>query len=145
MPLFYRSGVFYQPGEIVPAGNWGRVIRAHGTRHNLFFRELLYEAVRREEFDDRPSRLISAFAFEAEAVARNFNNPLAPLLYRVEIDDPQGPSFRADMSWIDVLARGPNAFDEARECARHYWRGDPQGNQWEMLCVSGLRVEALLA
>ncbi len=97
-----------------------------------------------EEFADRPSRLTCAFAFETEAVARSFNNALAPLLYRVEIDDKAAPTFRADMSWIDVLARGPNAFDEARELARRYWRGDPSGNAWELLVESGLRVEAFL-
>ena len=144
MPLFYRSGAWYLPGEIVPAGNWGRVIRAQGTRHNLFYRELVYELVRAAEFADRPSRMTASFAFEGEVVARNFNNPSAPLLYRVEVADQAALTFRADMSWIDTLAGGPNAFDEARQLARHYWRGDPRGNAWEVLVVSGLRVDALL-
>lgn len=145
MPLFfYRSGAFYQPGEIVQAGNWGRVIQAHGNRHNLFFRELVYESIRTKEFADRPSRMSCVFAFEAEAVARNFNNPAAPLLYRVEVHDQGAPTFRADMSWIDVLSRGPNAFDEAQRVARRYWRGEAHANQWEILTMSGLKVEALL-
>jgi len=142
--LFYRSGVFYQPGEIVPAGNWGRVIQAHGNRHNNFFRELVFESIREDEFADRPSRMTCAFGFEAEAVARSFNNALAPLLYRVEIADRAATTFRADMSWFDVLTRGPKAFDEARDIARRYWRGDPKANQWEILATCGLRVEALL-
>jgi len=144
MSLYYRSGVFYQPDEIILAGNWGRVIRAHGSRHSNFFREQLYESIRAADLGDRPSRMTCSFAFEAETIARSFNNAMAPLLYRVEIDDQAAPTFRADMSWIDVLTRGSNAFDEALEVARHYWRGDTHGNQWEILAASGLRVEALL-
>ena len=145
MPFYYRSGVWYQPGETVLKANWGRVIQTFGKTHNLFYRELLYESVRAQQFANRPSRMACTFAFESENVARGFNQPNAPLLYRVSLGDPNALTFRADMSWIDVVARGPNAFAEAESHARHYWQGHQKGGHWEVLADCALTIEELLA
>jgi hypothetical protein len=145
MPLYYRSGVWFQPGETVPKANWGRVIQTFGKTHNLFYREMLYELVRAQHFADRPSRMACVFAFESENVARGFNQPNAPLLYRVSLSNPNALAFRADMSWIDAIARGPNAFAEAESHARQYWQGDQRAGHWEIVADCVLTVEALLA
>src|SRR5438132_3364821 len=83
-PTYYwRGALWLLPEELVQPGNWGKVVFAYGIRHNLFYREYVYERIRAAEFAAMPSRMQSAFAFRDEAVARAFVNDRAPLLYRV--------------------------------------------------------------
>ena len=134
---FWRGALWLAPGEVVPPGNWGRVVLGYGMRHNLFYREYVYERIRAAEFAAMPSRMRSAFAFCDEAVAGAFNQPNAPLLYRVQLV-PGANAAKVDMQWLDVV---PHTFDEADDCARHYWGGNetPQP-QWEVLSEAGFTV-----
>jgi hypothetical protein len=46
-PIYYwRGALWLSPGELIQPGTWGRVEFGLGVRHNLFFREYVYERVR---------------------------------------------------------------------------------------------------
>lgn len=144
-PTYYwRGALWLAPGEVIQPGNWGKVIFAFGVRHNLFFREYVYERVRATEFAAQPSRMHSAFAFRDEAVARAFDQAAAPLLYRVQLPTG-GHTATLDMQWLDV-GSGAHTFDEAEDFARRYWAGEQTGQpRWEILSESGFTVIDRLA
>ncbi|MHB8589797.1 MAG: hypothetical protein ACYDA0_13250 [Candidatus Dormibacteraceae bacterium] len=98
---YWRGALWLSPGEVIQPGNWGKVIFAFGVRHNLFFREYVYERVRATEFAVQPSHMRSASAFRDEAVARAFDQAAAPLLYRVQLV-AGAHTATLDMQWLDV-------------------------------------------
>lgn len=105
------------------------MILAFGSRQNHFYRELFFESIRAQKFAERPSRVSSAFAFEAEAVARAFNPQNAALIYGVSLSDPHARTIRVDMTWVDALTRGQAGFDKVADFAGAYWRGDGRADQ----------------
>ena len=60
---FHLSGAMLEPGSLILPGNWGRVIRSAGWRHDYSLRELALEDARVSRYPDRPSRLDAAFIF----------------------------------------------------------------------------------
>lgn len=97
---YHLSGASLTPGSIIKAGNWGRIIRYWGWRHNEAAREMALEDARRSRFAHRPSRLDSVFVFLDLTEARNFRQRIAAfnshLLYRVSLTDPSMPSHTTD-------------------------------------------------
>lgn len=101
--------------------------------------EAFFEAVRRAEYPDRPSRFESIFAFETVADARAFvggfrlGTPCA--IYRVKGD----AGHRANMSLLRLLGL-PIAY--AFALAGHYWRGErgPAPELWEVLLAPPVEV-----
>lgn len=138
MPLFHRNIGLYHPGELIPAGNWGRVLLGVGAGHNFYGREYVFERVRRDEFSALPSRLEGAFAFEQEDHARGFRGP-NELLYEVEPADPESVSHLADMSWVDAYPEAKR-FEDAEGLARSYWQGVKRSGLMERITLGGLRV-----
>lgn len=140
----HHSYAFMEPGEIVRAGNWGRVVRGYGGQHNIFFRETLWEFVREREFANLPSRLESAYFYKEEATARRGmleGDPnRSPNLYEVQVLDASAPTHRADLhlwerAWWDV-----HSPSEAVDVARAYWNCDAPSGRFEWLTLSDLQV-----
>lgn len=61
MPLFHAAWVWLEPGSVIRPGNYGRIIQITGSTHPHWTRETVLEKVHREEFPNKPSRLLSAF------------------------------------------------------------------------------------
>src|SRR2546427_7334684 len=73
LTLYYHCTIgLLGPGDRIRPGNWGRVIQGIGPAHTLFFREYLWERVRRDEFPEKPSRMRAAFAFATHAAAQAY-------------------------------------------------------------------------
>src|SRR5262245_46478650 len=84
--LSHASSILLGPGSIILPGNWGRIIRAGGERHNRWPDEQVLEAVRLARYPKLPSRLDACFACPTEAGLRLFvqhgfrGNPCPPVL-----------------------------------------------------------------
>jgi hypothetical protein len=145
LKLYYHCAVaLLQSGERIHPGNWGRVVLGIGPDHPLFYREYLWERIRREEFQDRPSRMRAAFAFDTHAAAQTYKaqeqGKARDHVYAVQLASPQDRWIRADMSWISVV-RQYRTFEGAEGCARSYWRGDVRDpNSIELLVEGDLVV-----
>ena len=143
-PYYHCSLQLLQPGDRIRPGNWGRIVQGIGPAHTLFFREYLWERVRRVEFSDKPSRMRAAFAFASHAAAQNYKaneqGKNMDQIYSVRPVSAEDKQHRADMSWLDVV-RQYHTFDGAEECARRYWRGDERDpNSIELLVEGDLEV-----
>jgi hypothetical protein len=135
--FFHASGLLYRPGDVIPAGNWGRVIFGTGPTHPLFYREYLFERVRREVAPDAPSRMASAYVLEDRDAARRFAEASAHrYVYVVELI-ANGRTFRGDLGWIDMLAQW-HSFEGVEHVATSYWRGEPASGTWETLTMTSL-------
>ena len=121
MSFFHCSSSSLEPGSIIKAGNWGRIIRAYGWAHNLAFREAVFDYVRATEFPDRPSRMVCSFFFDSEAEARFYigadQGRLMMIVYEVSLVLPHAPQHGAD--WRGVTPVGPIDL----EWIKDYWRG----------------------
>ena len=106
MPLYHRCGHLHQPGAFIQPGNWGKIVTGRGPRHNQYLREYAFERIRDREFSDKPSRVACVFAFEDDAFAKGWtrgNPPEPEHVYLVDTLDPDTPTLRVDMAWIDVF------------------------------------------
>jgi hypothetical protein len=65
MQYFHATSVLLQPQSVILRGNWGRIVRKFGHRHNLAMRESVLEHVRDAEFPALPSRFECAFVFDS--------------------------------------------------------------------------------
>jgi hypothetical protein len=97
--------------------------------------ELLFEQVRRSEFDELPSRFTSIFAFESLRDARSFRARYPGQLPQgatAQIWEVEGDArLRANMALLDQHSTGLVAMVNARA----YWAGEPGfGTElWEVL------------
>jgi hypothetical protein len=66
---FHFAPIMLAPGSIIEPGNFGRIIRQRGAAHNLYRREMIFEAVRQQHFSSRPSRLDCLFCFPTQEEA----------------------------------------------------------------------------
>ncbi|MET8518475.1 hypothetical protein [Nocardioides sp. NPDC004968] len=142
--LYHHSYEYLEPGDVVRAGNWGRIVQGYGGQHPIFFREALWELVRKREYPTVPSRLTAAYYYDDEQVARNGmregDQGRAPNLYEVELVTPMAATHRADLhlwerAWWD--AHQPT---EAESIARAYWAGHTPTGRTECLTNSDLRI-----
>jgi hypothetical protein len=140
--LYYVTPRLLAAGDLVEPGNWGRMLRGIGARHNAFFRETLLEVVRLAVRPDAVSRLEAAFAFDDQTAADQFvrDDRGGQNIYVVAAS---GNGTRHDMAWLDVLA---NVHDPqmAERAARAYWLGDaapePFASRFEFLSPDALEV-----
>ena len=108
--------------------------------HPFWYREYLFEKIRRLEFPGLPSRMAVAYAYEG-LPPRDHATESGQHTYVVTFD-ARCPAHRADMSWITAV-RASRSFDQAEECARQYWGGVPsRAPLWEWLVAGRLEVVA---
>lgn len=149
---FHISHAWLDVGSVIMPGNWGRVVSAHGYRHNLALRESVLEEVRRLEFPGLPSRLASAFYLETLEGARAYRqNQNMQLVNTYEVERVAADAVEAKADFRRVQPVGALGFDWARA----YWRGEgfPEDalngidpNLYlETLSVSPLRVVRLVS
>ena len=121
MPFFHCSSTILESGSVIRPRNWGRIIRNCGWAHTLALREAAVEYVRRLEFSDKPSRLLSTFFFDDEKEARFYaisdGRQTTMIVYEVELIEPGATCHIAD--WRSVAPRGGIDLEWARE----YWLG----------------------
>jgi hypothetical protein len=143
MPLYHRCRHLHQPGALIQPGNWGKIVTGWGPRHGQYLREYAFERIRDREFSDKPSRVACVFAFEDDAFAKAWtrgNPPEPEHVYLIDTVEPDTPTLRVDMAWIDVFWQY-HSFDSIDECIRHYWRGDATAQpKWEVLVAGPVVV-----
>jgi len=120
--------------ELMALKGWGKAMAGPA------YRELVYEAVRKAEFQSRPSRLSSVFLFEDADAADRFRSKYREgkgviLVCTIE----SAEAFRTDMN---LLARADvHSADAGREmlaeAARAYWSASMSGDPWPEVLVSG--------
>jgi hypothetical protein len=139
--LYHRTQGLYRSGDLILAGNWGRLILGIGPAHNRFYAEYLLDRIRLDEFPSAPSRLVCAFAFEDAQYTMEWRGQPPGYVYAVRLADPTAPQHRGNMDWIDAMNEY-RSFEGVEECARHYWRGDDRDPQaWEVATIGGFVVE----
>lgn len=142
--LFHRANALYEPGDQIPPGNWGRLVLGIGPAHPLYFREYLWERIRRAEFPTKPSRMRACFAFEAVEAADKFvqNRDWPTYTYAVRLTDATLPLHRGDTSWLEPsLIQEFRTFEGVEGCARHYWNSDERSSgQFEIVVSGALEV-----
>jgi hypothetical protein len=150
--MFHHTKGWYESGTMIQPGSWGRHIRGIGGMHRSFLREAVFELVRQEEFDDKPSRLDCSFAYTDAGYARtklafHDESPNDRLLYEVEPADSVSPLHMADLYWIDEALPALHG-DPAKvvvDLARQYWRGVIYRQESREVIVAGsLRVIRLI-
>ncbi len=142
--FYYKSTALYQPGDRILPGNWGRVILGKGPiqydaqGRNNFFREYVFERVRKAEFPDIPSRMSCAFVCETSTAIEKLDQP--GLVYVVEWETPDVPVHRGDLTWMNVFW-DHHTYDGIDYCARQYWEGKERTpDAWELCGESVLTV-----
>ena len=129
-------------GSIVRPSNWGRMLQVIGPPHKDWEREAILEEIRKNEFPHLPSRLECSFVLdeliEAQYYVTNFAH--LSLVYEVTLLDKGVATHEAD--W-----KGTGPYDQTKEWARRYWRGDVMPHPEtslklrERLTLSRLRIE----
>jgi hypothetical protein len=144
-------------GDIIPTGNFGRLLRElhQGVPYNgrvyvlgMVAREYIFEVVRRDLRPLAPSRLTCAFACPTERDAELYavdNNADGHLhFYEVEAIDRNAATHVAAISHC-TMTSGESFINLMEPKARLYWQGasgDPTKGQ-EMLFSCPLRVVRL--
>jgi hypothetical protein len=86
--LFYhRTQGLYEPGDLISAGNWGRLILGIGPTHNRFYAERLLDRIRLDEFPSASSRPVCAFAFEDAQYTMGWEGRPSEYVYAVRLAD----------------------------------------------------------
>lgn len=141
MRVFYATGLWYEPGEIVQPGSWGRVVLGAGSAHSWFAPEMLLEHVRDQEFPESASRLHSLIVSDSAETARRWLDNSRRHIYELEIDAE--PTV-VDVGWLNrvvlnhTIAGGvvTHSVAEVQQCVRSYWGGET--------CPDGLPTEHLV-
>ena len=122
MPFFHSTGATLETGSIIRPGNWGRVVRLHGWRHDCALREMALEDARGVRFTNRPSRMECAFVCLSEVEGRAYqhaNKITSHVLHEVELVEAAAEVFIT--SWGLVSPVG----DLRPGWADAYWDGFP--------------------
>ncbi len=141
--LFHSAPLKLAPGSVVLPGNWGRIIRAIGERHDRWHQEVVLEQVRAARYAHLPSRLDACFACANEEALRfyvrhaNKDNPCPPVLYEVQKVEPEANEHRTDFNLISANKPG----ETIEENAERYWRGD---FWYEIAEAPGMRCEEVV-
>lgn len=143
MSYFYLCSYGLSPSTIIEKGNWGRIMRLNNINQNSYdylIRELIYEKVRLENYNDKPSRFTSAFVCSNLESAREFkrNCPFG-IMYEVEPEDSESNSFETDWSLIQSTLN--KNIGQVEEIAKRYWQGEiTDENKKEILFYSDIRI-----
>lgn len=139
---FFLCSYPLKPGSVVLPGNWGRILALYKAEARKLRREAIFEEARLKIAPEAPSRFSAAFVFDSIDVAVSFlpDRPL-DLLYLVDLEDEQQPTFRADMK----LVPQPDMEDSLiREHASRYWSGHSSLEEPEILTLSALVIREQL-
>ena len=110
--LFHAAPLKLAPGSVVLPGNWARIIRAIGERHDRWHQEGVLEQLRAARYAHLPSRLDACFACVNEEALRFFvrhgnkDNPCPPVLYEVQKVEPEANEHRTDFNLISANKPG---------------------------------------
>ena len=120
MTLYHCSPLLLELGSIIRPGNYGRVLKMYGARHDHWLREQFLEFIRAQEFPDKPSRLTSAFTCEQLDAIELFKgrNCESGVIYEVELVDPDANSHTTDFNCVQPI---PGVIEDMCEISRHYW------------------------
>jgi len=135
----------YKPGEIKPKGLWGKYILDRPLTATQAARELIYEQVRKENYQERPSRLNCVFMCANEESAKLFGQSQQKsmersrgqgffdrTLYEVEIVDKTAKKFIAN--W-DRMAQKQSNYACVIAYAEDYWRASDVPLQLQELVI----------
>jgi hypothetical protein len=132
---------------ILTTGVYGERIRRPDFVENHYathLKEEIFEAIRKSEYPNRPSRTTSAFLWQDLATAQAFyanQGRYQHYLYAVEV--LEGEVFRAEM---DLLHCEGMAYERIAACARHYWQQihHPNSQTIEVLLDGKAAVKKLI-
>ncbi|MEQ7801309.1 hypothetical protein ABDJ41_16060 [Pedobacter sp. ASV1-7] len=147
MTLYHSSNNDLAPGDIIPPGNWGKMVFYSKVDHHLWKREMTIEAMRIWNFAEKPSRLKCAFACDNldTMVCYHVKENPEGFIYQVEAVDPHAPMHKGDFNAVGIPKGYP---DNMWGIASRYWGYDLKTHitEWpgiecsEILVGSGLRV-----
>jgi Protein of unknown function (DUF2441) len=154
MAIIHLNHLQLAAGDVIPVGNFGRLLRElhHGVNINgrvfvlgMVAREYIFELARRELRPSAPSRLTCAFACPTEedarlyAVENNKDNKMR--FYEVEPTDGSASTHKAAISHCTMVS-DVGFIDLMEPKAKLYWQGNPGDptKGWELLFASPLRV-----
>lgn len=146
MPVYYICSYPLTPGSIIQKGNWGRIIslRKIDPGSGYIISELIYEQIRAENYNDKPSRLDVAFVCSNLDSAKEFKKdrssftPVEEIIYEVEPIYPNANSFETDWS---LVQRFNLTIGQIEEAAHKYWRAEITGdNKKEILFDSDIKI-----
>ena len=124
---FHLAPIRLGAGSTILPGNWGRLLRAWGTRHVFGVREQVLESIRMAAFSHLPSRYNCCFVWqtrgEAELNRREVTGFSHNVLYRVRLTKPEIPVFIADSMCATALHEHPLV----KAFAYTYWSGSRAG------------------
>lgn len=137
----------YRHSDVIPPGNWGRIVRVAGEAHPNWRQEMLLESRREVVNPSAPSRLSSTYLYTSLRIARRWARPGMFIHPAIPLSRP----FRGDLiyaTWIQAMLDEGND-EEAVRGADLYWRGAcPIGVnpaaivEPEVLCAAGALVVA---
>lgn len=155
--VFHHTNKFYEIGEVIQLGNWGRVVRGYGAFHRFWVREQTWEQVRSQNFSDRPSRLECSYAYDDLNTAlkgrADGNPPFLPWIYEVEPVDEGCSRHQGDLWFMNYGAweaqadvpQGVWNVPAFLSLASRYWAGELPSGESEILLGSDLRVTGIAA
>jgi hypothetical protein len=144
---YYATDLWYEPGDAVQPGSWGRAVLGAGTAHDWFAREMLVEHMRQQEFPEKASRLTSLMVSDNLDQARRWLDNSRFHVYQLEAE---ATSTVVDVGWlnratVNHLVQGASvahSLAEAQQCIRSYWNGAvcPDGTPMEHIVPGAGRV-----
>lgn len=127
---YHLCPVHLDPGSVIKAGNWGRIVRSYpnvpGVNFWILFREQPFELIRQNHFFDKPSRYKCVFLFETPDNIEQFkreNARIYDMLYKVKIIDESKPIHKTCMK-LTELAQNTIVLPQVEQQAVMYWEGN---------------------
>lgn len=136
-------------GSIILPGNFGRIVKKYNpnsVNFDILSRETIFEQIRQQEFNTKPSRLHCLFLLESLEQAIHYRNQYAVwnLIYEVSINSENLTIHRGSYSFnvpsaVPIFGTTgtispPNIlhnngyYNGLPELARTYWRTDPSSD-----------------
>jgi len=146
---FHVAPILLDEGSIILPGNFGRIVKKYNpnsVNFDVLTRETIFEQIRQQEFNAKPSRLHCLFLLESLEQAVQYKNQYAiwNLIYEVSINSENLTIHRGSYSFnvlppIQILGTTstispPNIlhnngyYNGLPELARTYWSTDPSSD-----------------
>lgn len=142
--FFFACSYPLEPGAIIRAGNWGRIVRMYRTNGFgnawILFREEVFEHIRKTEFPSKPSRYDGIFLCETKDQLIQFlDSAIRPLdlIYEVGLVDNSAPVHKGCLSNLDFGLQ--ENFETFTIKARSYWVGE-NIQKPEILTTSSVQI-----
>lgn len=140
---FFACSYPLEPGSIVKAGNWGRMIKSYSPQAGapwILIREMAYEEIREKEFPNKPSRFESIFLCSSLDGISSFirdNNRQFDIAYEVELVDPSAAHHEGCLN--NPVVMNEDNYLTLMDKARAYWGAEGVQNP-EFLTLSSVRI-----